>query len=290
MSLRWYRRPRMVVLSPSASAQEAARAIENNNIGAVLVQDKGSVVGILTDRDIATRIVGQGRSSTTRVGDVMSAPVATLSPADHQIDAIRLMRDRNIRRIALVEHERLAGMVTLDDLLLDEAAPLDELAAVIEAQIGQGGPTTPATSAVQRRRVARAETTYGRLLTRVREETGLQSAEQAEAALEVVLSSVVRRLTPDEAKDLLAQLPSLLQRKLTRLPPGPDKVITRETIQSELAARLDVEPERAAQLLSAVAATIAASVSTGEMEDVQGQLPPELGSLFSAGASASAPG
>lgn len=290
MSLRWYIRPRMVVLNPSASAQEAARAIENNNIGAVLVQDRGRVVGILTDRDIATRIVGQGRTSTTNVGDVMTSPVATLSPADHQIDAIRLMRARNIRRVALVEGERLAGMVTLDDLLLDEAAPLDELAAVVEAQIGQGGPLAPSTSAAERRRVARAETTYARLLSRVREETGLQTSEQAEAALEVVLSSLVRRLTPDEAKDLLAQLPSLLQGKLASLPPGPDKVITRETIQSELASRLDVESERAAQLASAVAATIATSVSTGQMEDVQGQLPPELRSLFTAAPSAATAG
>ncbi len=290
MSLRWYVRPHMVVLNPSASALEAARALENNNIGAVMVKDRGSLVGILTDRDLATRVVGQGRSSTVRVADVMSTPVATLSSADHQIDAIRLMRTRNIRRVALVDEGRLVGMVTLDDLLLDEAAPLDELAAVVEAQIGEGGPARSATSPAERRRVARAETTYKRMLNRVKDGTGLSTSEQAEVALEIVLSSLVRRLTPDEAKDLIAQLPSLLQRRLSQLPPGPDRAVTQATIESELVSRLDLESERAAQLLGTLAAMIATSVSEGQMEDVQSQLPSELRTLFTAAPSVSTHG
>ena len=141
MSLRWYRMPRMVVLKPSSSVLEAARAIEHNNIGAVVVQDEGRVVGLVTDRDLAVRALGRGHDPrTTTLADVMTTPVLTLSPADGQSDAIRLMRERNIRRIPLVEAQRLVGIVTLDDLLLDEAAPLDELAAVVEAQIGEGGP------------------------------------------------------------------------------------------------------------------------------------------------------
>src|SRR5690606_36883834 len=107
---------------------DAARAIENNNIGAVVVQDKGSVVGIVTDRDLTVRVVGQGRDpKTTLLSEVMTTPVVTLSPSDSQSDAIRLMQERNVRRIPLVEGERLVGIVTLDDWLLDEAAPLDQL-------------------------------------------------------------------------------------------------------------------------------------------------------------------
>ena len=55
-----------------------------------------------------------------------------------------------------------------------------------------------------------------------------------------VLAALVRRLTPDEAKDLTAQLPSLLQPRLRAQPAGPDKLITRETIKAELAQRLQV--------------------------------------------------
>ena len=67
---------------------------------------------------------------------------------------------------------------------------------------------------------ARAEATLRRMLNQLQTDAGLETAEEAESALNVVLSSVVRRLTPGEAKDLIAQLPSLLQPKLYGLPPG----------------------------------------------------------------------
>jgi CBS domain-containing protein len=100
MSLKWYLRPRLVALSPGSSVLEAARAIENNNIGALVVQDRGQVVGIVTDRDLTVRVVGRALDpKTTTLAEVMTTTVATLSPADTQKDAIRLMRQRNVRRI-----------------------------------------------------------------------------------------------------------------------------------------------------------------------------------------------
>lgn len=282
MSLRWYLRPRLVALNPDTPVLDAARAIENNNIGAVVVQDGGHVAGIVTDRDLALRVVGRGLDpKTTPLRDVMTTTVATLSPDDSQGNAIRLMYRRNIRRVPLVDDGRLVGMVTLDDLLLDEAAPLEQLAAIVQAQIGMGGPTPPPRSPARRRSAARAEATYTRLLNHLQADAALETPEQAEAALDVVLESVVRRLTPDEADDLIAQLPSLVQPTLHALPPGPDKSITRQTMEREIARRLEVEPERAARLVGAVGATVAQSVSAGQIEDVRGQLPPEMRGVFS---------
>jgi uncharacterized protein (DUF2267 family) len=152
------------------------------------------------------------------------------------------------------------------------------LAVVVEAQIGGGGPAAAAAarSPASRRRAARAQATYGRLLNRLRAETGLATSEEAETALEVVIGSLVRRLTPGEADDLIAQLPSLLQPTLRALPPGPDKLVTRQAIEAELGERLGVSPARAAELLDAVGATVAQAVSPGQILDVQGQLPEEL--------------
>jgi uncharacterized protein (DUF2267 family) len=246
-------------------------------------------VGIVTDRDLAIRVVGRGLDpNTTTLGEVMSTGVATLTPTDSQSSAIRLMQKRNVRRIPLVEGERFVGVVTLDDLLLDEAAPIDRLAAIVQAQIGEGGPAD-ARSPARRRSTARAEATYGRLLNQLRTETDLATAEQAEIALEVVLESIVRRLTPDEADDLIAQLPSLLQPTLHALPPGPDKLVTRETIEGELMRRLNVEPSRAAELLAAVGTTVARNVSAGQVRNVQGQLPETLRGIFSHSPSPAAP-
>ena len=281
MSLKWYVRPRIVALKSDTSVLDAARAIEQNNIGAVVVQDKGNVVGIVTDRDLAIRALGRGLDARkTTVAEVMTAGVVSLAPTDTQASAIRLMQKRNVRRIPLVEEGRFVGMVTLDDLLLDEAAPIDRLAAIVAAQIGEGGPATTDRSPARRRSAARAEATYGRLVNQLRADTGLEKAGQAETALGIVLDSLVQRLTPGEAEDLIAQLPSLLQPALYALPLGPDKLITRETIEQELAQQLGVEPSRAAKLLAATGALIAQTVSTGQMEDVRAQLPESLREVF----------
>lgn len=280
MSLRVYVRPRVVVLHSNATALEAGRAIENNNIGAVLVQDRGRLVGMVTDRDLAARVVAAGLDSkTTLLADVMTSGIISLSPSDRQVDAVRLMSERRIRRIPLVEGERVVGIVTLDDLLLDEAAPLDELAGVVEAQIGPGGPAAPIRTPALRRRLARAEASYARMLARVQDASALKP-EEAETALEIVLSSVLRRLTPNEARDLVAQLPSLLQQKVDGLAPGPDKLITRDSITSELQQGLGVDAERAVDLLRAIAGSIAESVSSGQVENVRAQLPLDLRAFF----------
>jgi uncharacterized protein (DUF2267 family) len=271
-----------VALDPKRSALDAARAIENNNIGVVVIQNKGRVVGIVTDRDLTVRVLGRGLDPrATLLEQVMTTPVVTLSPSDSQIDAIRLMQEKNIRRIPLVEAERFVGIVALDDLLLDEAAPLDELAAIVAAQIGEGGPMTPLEARGRQRRAARAEATYKRLLRRFQEEASLENAEEAEIALNVVLKSLVRRLTPGEAKDLIAQLPSLMQPELSALATGPDKFISRRTIEAELVQRLGVVPGRAADLLAAVGGTLTQIISAGQMNDVQGQLPDDLRGVFS---------
>lgn len=281
MNLQWYRRPRLVVLGSNAAVLDAARAIEQNQIGAVVVQDKGRVVGIVTDRDLAVRVLGRMRDpASTKVVDVMTPFPATLSPNDSIADAVWMMQERNIRRIPLVEGERVVGMVTLDDLLLDEGAPLEALAAVVAAQIGAGGPASGTSSPARRRTLARAEATLARWVNAVGKETGLDDPEQARAALEIVLDALVRRLVPQEASDFIAQLPSLLQPGLRALQAGPDKTISEASIVAELGAQLDLEPVEAGRVLAAVAGIVAGSISEGEAEDMRGQLPAGLRDVF----------
>ncbi|MGE3637409.1 MAG: CBS domain-containing protein [Pirellulales bacterium] len=282
MSLKWYRMPRMVVLKPNTPVLEAARAIEHNNIGAVIVHDKGRIVGLVTDRDLAVRVLGRGLDAeSTKLCEVMTTPVTTLSPMDSHDDAIQLMQQKNIRRIPLVEEERIVGIVTLDDLLLDEAVPLDQLATVVEAQIGEGGPAASLRSPVMRRSTARAQATYGRMLNQLRDNANLETSERAETALEIVLGSIVQRLTPGEAMDLIAQLPSLLQPTLRALPRGPDKTVTRQTIEAELSKRLGLDQTHTWQTLVAVGDIVAQTVSSGQIDDVHGQLPDGLRGMFS---------
>ena len=83
----------------------------------IVIDESNSVVGIVTDRDIAIRAVAEGRDvTTTKVGDVASKDLETLSPSDSVEKAVRLMRQRNIRRLPVVEGGRPIGIVSIGDL------------------------------------------------------------------------------------------------------------------------------------------------------------------------------
>jgi uncharacterized protein (DUF2267 family) len=114
----------------------------------------------------------------------------------------------------------------------------------------------------------------------IRDMTGLSDLDSALAALQVVAGGIVRRLTPPEAYDFIAQLPSELREPLLDLPAGPDKNITLESIHAELAVCLSVPIERAAELAPGIGVAIRRLISSGEMKDVLGQLPSELQQLL----------
>jgi CBS domain-containing protein len=110
--------PRTV--STDATLQDAAREMKSDDIGAVLVEDKGSVAGILTDRDIVVRAIAEGRDpSSTKVGDVASRDVTTLTPDSSVEDAIRIVREQHVRRIPVVQDGRPAGIVSIGDLAIE---------------------------------------------------------------------------------------------------------------------------------------------------------------------------
>jgi CBS domain-containing protein/uncharacterized protein (DUF2267 family) len=288
MSLRSYQWPRLVVLKPGTSVLEAARALEHNQVGAIVIQHEGRVAGIVTDRDLAVRVLGQGLDPReTRLDQVMTRDVTTLPLEASRTDAVQLMQARGIRRIPLLDEERVVGVVTFDDLTADETVPLADLADIVRAQIGDGGPAAPTRLEMQtaRRRASRLEARYRQFVNEFRTEAGLPTIEEADRALMLALSALVRRLTADEAKDLMAQLPLRITERLRELPAGPDKSISPERIEAELVARLGVTASRARELVAAVARTLDTNVSPGEMQEVRHQLPKELRDLFTPQAS-----
>jgi uncharacterized protein (DUF2267 family) len=114
----------------------------------------------------------------------------------------------------------------------------------------------------------------------VRDMTGLSEVDSALAALQVVAGGIVRRLTPPEAYDFVAQLPSELREPLLDLPAGPDENITLETIHAELADCLSLPIERAAELAPGIGVAIRRMLSSGELNDVLAQLPRDLWPLL----------
>lgn len=96
----------------------AARAMKDVNIGGVIVtEDDGTVCGFLTDRDIVIRAIADEHDpSTVTIGEVCTHELATLSPTNTVDDAVRMMAEKKIRRIPVVEDGKPVGVVSIGDL------------------------------------------------------------------------------------------------------------------------------------------------------------------------------
>ncbi len=106
-----------VSMPASATVLDAARKMREESIGAVLVLEGEQVCGILTDRDVVVRSVAAGQQpAATTLNQVCSQHLATVSPDDHLGVAVRLMRDKAVRRVPVVDHDRPVGIVSLGDL------------------------------------------------------------------------------------------------------------------------------------------------------------------------------
>lgn len=103
-------------LNPEDTVDKAAQVMAENNIGSLPVCQQGKVIGILTDRDISIRAMGNGDSSVKTVRDVMSSNPVTVSPDMDIKDVSRIMSERQIRRVPVVENDNVIGIVALGDL------------------------------------------------------------------------------------------------------------------------------------------------------------------------------
>jgi CBS domain-containing protein len=116
---------------------EAARIMRDGDIGDVIVVDNGDVEGIVTDRDIVVRDVAEGRDpQSTPVREVCTTGVEALEPGATVDDALRKMREADIRRIPVVEGGRPVGIVSLGDLAV-EREPDSTLADISAASPDQ---------------------------------------------------------------------------------------------------------------------------------------------------------
>jgi CBS domain-containing protein len=119
-------------IGASASVVEAARVMREQDIGSLPITDDEQLVGMITDRDITTRVVAEAADPMkTSVGDVYSQDLITVEPGKDLDEALQLMARHQIRRLPVVEAGRLVGIVAQADIAISENEKTGELVEAI---------------------------------------------------------------------------------------------------------------------------------------------------------------
>jgi CBS domain-containing protein len=115
----------------STSALEAAKVMAGEDVGPLPVTDGGRLVGIVTDRDIVTRVLAEERDpQSTTVGDICSSDLVTVTPEDDLDQALRKMASAQVRRLPVVEGDRIIGIVAQADVA--RQAPEQQTGEIVE--------------------------------------------------------------------------------------------------------------------------------------------------------------
>jgi CBS domain-containing protein len=103
--------------SPDTTAAEAAQIMKSEDIGSLPITEDGKLVGVVTDRDLAIRVLAEGKGVDTPVGEIASKDVVTIDPQQSLEEAARLMAEHQVRRLPVVEEDgRLVGILAQADI------------------------------------------------------------------------------------------------------------------------------------------------------------------------------
>ena len=120
MNIREVMTPNPRCVAPGDPIQNAARIMRDEDTGAVPVVENGKILGMVTDRDIVIRAVADGAKLDGPVRGIVSPDVVCATPEMSTRDASKLMAEHQVRRLPVVENDRLVGIVSLGDLAVKE--------------------------------------------------------------------------------------------------------------------------------------------------------------------------
>jgi CBS domain-containing protein len=126
-------------VSPEATVFEAIQILAKKNVGALPVVENDKVVGIFSERDYTRKVALEGKSShNTKVRDIISINVVTVSPNDTVEDAMRIMLDKRIRHLPVMENNRMVGFVSIGDMvnwiISAQSATIDQMESYLSGR------------------------------------------------------------------------------------------------------------------------------------------------------------
>jgi len=124
-----------VGIGAERTIRDAAAIMEQAGLGSLAVVESERLVGIVTDRDLVRRALARGMALDGRIDAVMTSPVVTIAAHADLREAFALFRTHGVRCLAVVDDDRFVGMITIDDLLVDLANDLADLARPLTAEM-----------------------------------------------------------------------------------------------------------------------------------------------------------
>ncbi len=124
-------------IGPNAMVSDAIELMGEKNVGALPVVDNGTLVGIVSERDYTRKVILKGRSTKrTPVSDIMTAQLLTVTPSDNVTECMRIMTEKRVRHLPVLEGTNLVGILSIGDVvnwfILAQTATID----VLERYIG----------------------------------------------------------------------------------------------------------------------------------------------------------
>ena len=107
----------LISVNPTTTASQIAKMMEQGGIGAVLVKENDNLVGIITDRDFATKIAANNLPFDTPVGKIMSSPLITINHDEPISTAAEMMTSKKIRKLAVSDNGDIIGLITSTDIV-----------------------------------------------------------------------------------------------------------------------------------------------------------------------------
>lgn len=108
----------LITIDASASVKQAAELMDKHEIGCLIIINYENPVGIVTERDLMRRVLLKKRDlDKTEIGNIMSAPLITAQPQTDIRDAVRLMNERRIKKLPIMDAGQLVGLVSLTDIM-----------------------------------------------------------------------------------------------------------------------------------------------------------------------------
>jgi len=113
-----YKHPGLWSVEPDTTVFDAIALMAEKNIGALPVMKAGRLLGMISERDYTRKIVLRGRASReTKVGDIMTGAVLTVSPRELVVNCMQMMTDNRVRHLPVVEESQVIGIVSIGDLV-----------------------------------------------------------------------------------------------------------------------------------------------------------------------------